>query len=258
MYKASQSSNVESTRFATMQSLARFSPIMATALREPRSFVSVLPSFFSLLLALSDDDWEIRSLASEITSQVLCEKITFTPIAASEKLAERIGEIFDPTTLEKTLIPILLEDRIVEKLQSSVQISNTLFEKERPNVYRDEIHQWGLYIGILEGCWKCRTRMNVTPLQTTLVKEVTEFVAVLDQIIRTTDDKPLGWSREVDVFESVVKLFMLIDVMLRYLPQTELRDAFERLREFMVEAHSHPFWVERVDKLNLNLNLSET
>src|SRR5271170_1686362 len=99
---ACQSSQPESTRLAALRSLQTFSPILNLALQT--SAAALIPAFFTLLLFLSDDDSAIRHVASEITSTVLGEYMIFTPMSASEKLAQSISETSNPQTLEKIVV----------------------------------------------------------------------------------------------------------------------------------------------------------
>ena len=93
---SAQSSSPESTRLAALQSLQSFSPVLTDALQAPTPSGQLLRAFIILFHFLSDDDDDIRTLASEITSSVLGEYMVFTSMTASEMLAQTIADAFAP------------------------------------------------------------------------------------------------------------------------------------------------------------------
>jgi len=246
---ACETSQPESTRLAALRSLQTFSPILHLALQNPETCSAVIPAFCTLLLFLSDDDSMIRHVASEITSSVLGEYLTFTPMSASEKLAQSIGETFDPQPLEKIVIDLVLENNVRQKLQVVLQPDDDLFAKERDNVWRDEAHLWGLYTGILSMCWSRGMSLELEPIDLGLEGWAVDGLDAVKELIEMKEDTPLGWGHDVDLFESVGKLFMVVEILLRYGRGRNLGNVLEQLKQFMGEKKCHGFWVKKIGEL---------
>ena len=246
---ASESSQPESTRLVALHSLETFSPILHLAFENPETKSEIIPALFTLLLLLSDDNFGIRHSASEITSSILGEYMTSTPISASEKLAQSIGETFPPQSVERSVAGLVLENNVRRNLQTALQSDEDLFAKERDNVWRDEIHEWGLYMRILAISWSREMSLGLGPLDLGLENWATDGMKAIREVVDSKEDTPLGWSHDVDPFEAAVKLFMLVEIMLRYGRGKSLGPAIEQLRKAMFEKKCHGFWVKKMGEL---------
>src|SRR5271154_141481 len=246
---ACESSQPESTRLAALRSLQTFSPILHLALQNPETAAEVIPAFFTLLLFLTDDDSTIRHVASEITSSVLGEYMTSTPMSASEKLAESIGETFNPKPLEQIVVDVILGNNVRQKFRVALDPDDDLFAKERENVWRNEVHMWGLYTRILSMSWSRGMSLELDPMDLGLERWTVEGLEAVKEVIETKEDTPLGWSHDVDLFESVVKLFMVVEILLRYGRGRNLGNTLEPLKNAMGEKKCHGFWIEKIVEL---------
>jgi hypothetical protein len=244
------SSQPDSTRLAALRSLQTFSPILHLALQTPNtSAAELIPAFFTLLLFLSDDDSTIRHVASEITSSVLGEYMMFTPMSASEKLAQSIGETSNPQTLEKIVVDLVLENNIRQKLQVALHPDDDLFAKERDNIWRDEIHMWELYTRVLSMCWSRQMGLELGPVDLRLERWTVDGLEAVKGVIEMKEDILLGWNHDVDLFESVVKLFMVVEILLRYGRGGKLGNVLEQLKKGIDERKCHGFWVKNIGEL---------
>lgn len=241
-----QPRNPESTRYAVLRSLENFLPVLSYAASNPSATSSIIPSFFVLLLLLCDDSDEIRARASEITSTLLGEHVAFTPMIASDKLAQLIGETFDPQHLEKRVIKILCQSNIRQEVRVVSQSSSNLFAKERQNVWRDEVYEFNLYIKIISECWSRQMNSDTGQHRDDLVEWIEREVVALNEVVELHEDVPLGWSHEKDVFEGVMKLFMVMEALLRYGRARNSVGKFEELERTMTKRESHEYWVERI------------
>ena len=247
---ACESSQPESTRLAALRSLQTFSPILHLALQNPEPAGRVIPAFLTLLLFLTDDGSTIRRVASEITSSVLGEYMTSTPMSASEKLAQSIGEAFNPEPLEQIVVDLILETNVRQKLRVALDPDDDLFAKERENVWRDEVHMWGLYTRILSMCWSRGMSLELEPMDWGLESWTVDGLEAVKEVIEMKEDTPLGWSHDVDLFESVVKLLMVVEIFLRYGRGGNLGNTLEPLKRAMGEKKCHGFWVEKIVELS--------
>ena len=211
---ACKSSQPESTRLAALRSLECFPRFYISHSKPPKPTRN-LSAILTLLHLLSDDDSVIRNVASEITSAV-GESMTFAPISASIELAQSIGDTFHPQCLERNVAGLILENNVRHKLQTALQSDEELFAKERDNVWRDEIHEWGLYICILSMCWSREMSLELEVLDLGLETWAVDSMGTVREVVEVKEDTPLWWNHDVELFESVVKLFMLVEIMLRY------------------------------------------
>jgi len=234
---ASRPSNPETTRLAALRSLRTFSP----AMKSPS--YQMIPAFVTLLHFLSDDDYETRQLASEITASVLGDYMVSAPVTASERLAQVIGETFDADSLERVLCPIMCFD-VGTTLLESLNSEQVLFAKERENIWRDEICQWELYLRILSTCCSRSAEAEAMPF----VEWAKEGLSAIRAVVDKHEDTPLGWSNEVDLFEAVVKILLLCEALLNLDHGKGVLDVrLGELKGVMVERGSHEYWITKLE-----------
>ena len=234
---ASRPSNPETTRLAALRSLRTLSPAMTSSSHQ------MIPAFVTLLHFLSDDDYEIRQLASEITGSLLGNLMVSAPVIASERLAQMIGETFDADSLERVLCPIMCFD-VRTTLVESLNSEQVLFAKERENIWRDEICQWELYLRILSTCWSRPAKAEAMPF----VEWAEKGVSAIREVVDKHEDTSLGWGNEVDLFEAVVKVLMLCKALLNFNCGKGVLDVrLEELKGALVEKGSHEYWVAKLE-----------
>ena len=234
---ASHPSNPETTRLAALRSLHTFSSAMISSTSQ------MIPAFLTLLHFLSDDDFEIRQRASEITASVLGYHMVSAPAVAIEQLAQLIGETFDGDSLERALYPIMCFD-VRAALLESLNSEQVLFAKERENIWRDEICQWELYLRILSSCWSRLAKAEAMPF----VEWAEEGIFAIRAVVGKHEDTPLGWSNEVDLFEAVVKVLLLCKALLNSDRGKGVLDVrLEELKGVMVGKGSHVYWIGKLE-----------
>jgi hypothetical protein len=236
----------ETIRLAALQSLQTFSPVMVAAFKSMSPPSTVLPAALTLLLLLSDDDYNIRHVASEITSAVLGDFMVHTPMAASDMLARAIGETFDPRYVEMNVIPLIYETNVHEALETAMGSSITLFAKERENVWRDEIHQFELYIHILSSCWSRQMCSESASEESALLEWVENGISEIKEAIKDKDDVPLGWSSDIEAFEAVMKVFMVVEAFQRYGRGKQVIMHAKELEGIMAKLNGYEMWKEKL------------
>jgi hypothetical protein len=207
---------------------------------------AVVPAASSLLLLLSDDDYNIRQVASEITSAVLGDFMVSTPMAASDMLAQAIGETFDPRCIEMNVIPLICETNVHEALETDTGSSITLFAKERENVWRDEIHQFELYIHILSSCWRKQMCTESASEESILLEWVENGISEIKGVVEDKDDVPLGWSSDMEAFEAVTKVFMVVEALQRYGRGKRVLIYARELEGIMSKLNGYEMWKEKL------------
>jgi len=243
------SAKSDSTRLAAVRSLQRLSPILTLALEKSTDYSSLVPAYFSLLLALSDDDEKIRYTAAQVTTFVLGEYMIPTPMAASEKLAQAIGENLDPRAVESYIISLICETKVVETLKGAIESSDILFAKERDNVWRDELYEWGLYIKILSACWSRQMGLESDRRSQALEEWLLNGIAEMKELSQM-EDPPFGWSQDIDAFESVIKVFKIAEVILRYGRGEFLQSHLEDLEARMASGNGNGYLAQKLREIS--------
>ena len=207
---SSQSRQSESTRLAALHSLSNFSPVLQLAFQSPPKQYPVLPAICALLTLLSDDDHEIRDLASKLTATILNKHMISTPMGSEENLAKAIIETFDYEYIEQNIVPIICQTNIPEALTSPFDSRDNLFAKERENVWRDEIYELELYLDILSQ--SCRRLHGGEELShSRLVQFARDGVNLIQALPEKYKESPVGWDWDNDVCEMIMKISLILD-----------------------------------------------
>lgn len=208
----SESGETESTRLAALHSLQNFAPVLQFAFQNPDTHSSVLPAICTLLSLLSDDEYRIRELASQITATILGLNMPATPMGSEEKLSNAIGNTMDIEIIERNIIPILCKTKVDDELASD---TDDLFARERDNVWRDEIYQYENYLKILARGWMRQTGSQKL-LDTRLLHYALEGIEMIEGALGKYDKNPVGWGRDNDVCETIMKISLLVDLLNRH------------------------------------------
>jgi len=251
MEEAIQPENVEYTRKAALRTLeiASIALKFVHDLPDAREYGEVIPAFLILLEFLSDNDSDIRQRASNIVSHITGSFLTLAPMAASEKLAECIVETFGFRLVKQYLINSLVKIDIDQTFKRCRLPSTVLFEKERQNVWKDEIFEFDLRLRMLTRCWEIQSeyfRENSDIFAEGGLRHwVNDGLRILDPQFKE-EDGMFGWSGQIDLFEFTSKVFMTMQVL------PNCRDDFSTriwanelvgLIENMEYRHN-PFWIE--------------
>lgn len=211
----SQSQQPESTRLAALNSLSKFSPILRLAFQNPLKPLPVLPAILNLFTLLSDDDYEIRNRASQLTANILGQAMTSTPMGSEEILSKAIVRVYDNDTIEQKIIPILCQTNILHKLKSPLDRTDDLFAKERDNVWRDEIYQHEYYLRILDQCWSRKTGGEKVG-DSKLVQFGKEAVHQIQHLSEKYKEDTTGFGWNNDVCEAIMKISLIVDLLDRH------------------------------------------
>jgi hypothetical protein len=239
----------ETIRLAALQSVQIFSPILTAAFEDNSSTPSIVSAAFVLLLLLSDDDHHIRHVASEIACAVLGDFMVSTPMAASDKLAQAIGETFNPQCIEMDLISLICMTNVREELKTALGTSSTLFAKERQNLWRDEVYQCELYTHILSMCWSRRMCTESASDDDALLDWVEKSISEIRDVIEFHDDVPLGWASDMDAFESATKVFIIVEALQRYGYNKRVMMLTKGLENTMSKLKGYEIWKEKMEEI---------
>jgi hypothetical protein len=83
-----------------------------------------------------------------------------------------------------------------------------------------------------------------------LVEWVIDALDAIKDAVQSKEDAVLGWSHDIDAFESVMKVFTVVAVLLRYGKAGDLLTPLGQLKEVMSRRSIHDVWKERVDDIN--------
>ena len=211
----SQSRQPESTRLAALNSLYKFSPILRLAFQNPLTRFPVLPAILALFTVLSDDDYEIRNRASQLTATILGHDMISTPMGSEGKLSKAIVGVYDQDTIEQNIIPIICQTNIRQTLKSPLDCNDDLFAKERENVWRDEIYQLEHYLKILDQCWS-KEKTGKKMRHSKLVQFAKEGLYLIQELPEEYNENAVGWGWNYDVCEAIMKISLIVDLLGRH------------------------------------------
>ena len=211
----SQSRQPDSTRLAALNSLYKFSPILRLAFQNPLKRLSVLPAILVLFTVLSDDDYEIRNRASQLTATILSHDMILTPMGSEEKLSKAIVGVYDQDTIEQYIIPIICQTNIRQTLKSPLDCNDDLFAKERENVWRDEIYQLKHYLEILDQCWS-KDKTGKKMRDNKLAQFAKEGLYLIQELPENYNENVVRWGWNSDVCEAIIKSSLIVDLLDRH------------------------------------------
>jgi hypothetical protein len=224
-------------------------PALQFALRnsDPSRYVEVIPAFFFLLEFLSDDDAEIREQAARIVSSIIDSFIILTPIAAGETLIEEIYWQFSAAQIKSYIIKTICKPDVAANLTAAPEPGNILFEKERQNVWRDELHEFDLRLRMLLRNWT-KENDSIDKDDAILKNWLKSSLSSLCSLLKDRDEV-FGWSSHVDTFEAVSKVFMTLNALPVGRRDDELENTINTLKEMIRNDGANPFWVDAYPNL---------
>ncbi|RPB22245.1 hypothetical protein L211DRAFT_827052 [Terfezia boudieri ATCC MYA-4762] len=141
------------SRKCALESLKGMAPVMdlSSSSSDVRPYSALLGLHLSLYDFLNDDDHDIRENASTIVTQsvfrIACPMI---PLAASELLARKLGEVFQTAILEPAVTKIIGQKDIHQLVDEARKDNDVLFTKEKQNLWVDDLREIGLWKEIIE------------------------------------------------------------------------------------------------------------
>lgn len=104
----------------------------------------------SLYRFLNDDNEEIRDLASVVLTQnVFHMDYQMIPLAASDMLARKLGELFGTNILDMAVSKMMGENDIQDLIDETRRNREVLFIKEKENLWVDELWEVDLWKEII-------------------------------------------------------------------------------------------------------------
>ncbi|KAF8423572.1 putative death-receptor fusion protein-domain-containing protein [Tirmania nivea] len=216
------------SRECALESLKGMAPIMdlSSSDSDIRPYSSLLRLHISLYDFLNDDNHDIRENASAIVTQnVFHMACPMTPLAASELLARKLGEIFQTEILEPAVTKIIGQKDIHQLIDEARKENVVLFTKEKQNLWVDNVREIGLWREIIErvlithqgGGGKIKAAMG--RLQS-FVRDgfgaLIEYRSEIEGTEKSRDgaDGPLGWTTSSeDIFVLGWRVFAALGVM---------------------------------------------
>ncbi|KAF8455328.1 putative death-receptor fusion protein-domain-containing protein [Terfezia claveryi] len=141
------------SRECALKSLKGMAPVMdlSSSSSDIRPSSPLLGLHLSLYDFLNDDDHDVRENASAIVTQsvfrLACPMI---PLAASELLARKLGEVFQTAILEPAVTKIIGQKGIHQLVDEARKDNDVLFTKEKQNLWVDDVREIGLWKEIIE------------------------------------------------------------------------------------------------------------
>lgn len=241
------------------------------------SFTPSLPStpagtaqefLLALYDALNDDDVDLRELAATAAARVYSRAdsedltVLIPPIAAKKICTYLVKHHSGSTTLLPSAILRLTgqtNDSIVDLKpvhdisQGLLQQKTRLFEKEKQNLYRDDVREAELWSCVL---MHLPVSKDSKVLYNALATWVSEGLDTLLQQTRREVDGPLGWTSKEGTFILGLRVLYATNVVLRWrqassvirVRGSDLRRKLAVLAEEGKKQDLHPMWLELIDK----------
>ncbi|OLN81632.1 hypothetical protein CCHL11_05577 [Colletotrichum chlorophyti] len=227
------------TRIAAAASLNSF----FTA--NPNTQVPLLPALLPLYDALTDDDPEVRDLASAAT-----KKLISTPLSALDA-APRLLSHITTSAPPATLFPIL-SARLTGSLPAETQLAaalrfdDSLFVIEEQNLFIDEVREATRYAAALEQI--LRRDEPVAAADSLTAWTASGLAALLTLAASEThaDDGPLGWTSKPDVYAVCARIILCATALARTdaAGSDTLKEKLQQLKAVGEKARFHSLLLE--------------
>ena len=191
-----------------------------------RPYSPLLRLHVSLYDFLNDDDHDVREHASAIVTQnvfhIACPMI---PLAASELLARKLGEVFQTAILEPAVTKIIGQKDIHQLIVEARKDNDVLFTKEKQNLWVDNVREVGLWKEIIERVLATyqgdgdKIKAAMERLLTFVKDGISALIEYRSEIegkeeSRDGADGPLGWSTlSEDVFVLGWRVFAALGIV---------------------------------------------
>jgi len=216
------------SRECALESLKGMAPVMdlSSSSSDVRPYSSLLQLHVSLYDFLNDDDHDVRENTSTIVTQnvfrITCPMI---PLAASELLARKLGEVFQTAILEPAVTKIIGKKDIHQLIDEARKDNDVLFTKEKQNLWVDDVREIGLWKEIIERTLATH-QGDEGKIKAAMVRLLTfakdgigaliEYRSEIEGKEESRDgaDGPLGWSTlSEDVFVLGWRVFVALGVV---------------------------------------------
>jgi len=171
-----------------------------------QSYSTLLRLHISLYNFLNDDDRDIRENATAIVTQnVLRIACPMVPLAASELLVRKLGEVFQTSILEPAVTKVIGQKDIHELLNEARKSNDILFTKEKQNLWVDDVREIDLWKETAERAVlthqgdEGEIRAAMGRLLTFVKNGIGALIEYQNEIegkgkTRDGEDAPLGWA----------------------------------------------------------------
>ena len=79
---------------------------------------------------------------------------------------------------------------------------------------------------------------------------VVDGLSAIKEAVDKEDDTPLGWSHDVEIFETIMKVILLVEILLRYgHGGVKLVGVLEELKSIMMKRNCHEYWIEKIGEI---------
>lgn len=167
----------------------------------------------SLYFALSDDDREIRDLASSTLSRFFGFKFESGNLAVSKFIVKNVLNLFKASDVEKILVSVLCDEKnsisatilLIQKQESD---SNSLFDIESVNLYRNELQVHLEIVSIIR-------QLPLQPESAMRMKsEMKRDFEVMYEFIGTKgSDGYIGWTRSEFAYTAIYKFISNLNLL---------------------------------------------
>lgn len=218
--------------------------------------------------SLTDDDEEIRALATSTANRILTARTGVdappaVPLVSSHKISSMLVSLMDKSEMvaveavqrltRSTLREESLTPSAVERLQAAQRIGTALFAVEKQNLFVDEAREAVVWARVLKFA---PTKSITRALASALSTWVMESLESLASVAATEEDGPLGWTSKQHMFVFGIQVLLGAGVLLHWrsvglkmsVSSSSLRLSMWKLAETGRKNGMHDMWLELIDR----------
>ncbi|CAH2352525.1 tRNA (cytidine(32)-2'-O)-methyltransferase non-catalytic subunit Trm732p [[Candida] railenensis] len=200
-------------RYSAINAVSAFVESFTNELTDKVYTSYMCKAIFSLYFALSDDDREIRDLASSTLSRLFDFKFESGNLAVSKYIVENVLNLFNVSDVESDLVPLLCDEKksisaTISLIQKQESDANSLFDIEAVNLYRNELQLHSEIVSIVR-------QLPLSPESVIRMKSAMrrDFEVVNEFINTKGSDGYIGWTRSEFAYTAMYKLISNLNLL---------------------------------------------
>ncbi|CAM1505583.1 Fc.00g112200.m01.CDS01 [Cosmosporella sp. VM-42] len=226
------------TRLAAAESLRSF----FTVTEATRTSEEYLPSLLALYDCLSDDDDDIRDIGSAAVKSILGQALV--PLKAAVRLQQWLAQHFKHSPRFRQIVGARVTGdmnfatsrgvEVREQIKEAMKFDDSLFAIEEQNLFIDEARETQRWVAVFESLdWdpKDEVLVNLTEWTHKGLHSMHELMA--------TEDGPLGYASQPDVFAILSRIIQASALLIRHHPDAEQRKGIDKSSGILRIAKKH-------------------
>ncbi|KAK9334172.1 putative death-receptor fusion protein-domain-containing protein [Lipomyces starkeyi] len=241
-----------STRKASLTSIISFVQTVLELQPQNCETIFLRDAYFKLLDFLSDDDQDLREIATDfICTFILKSEYITTCVYCEKSFAKLLVDVFGNKTETFNGLGLFAERKVTGTVSPARQLEDaftpdlSLFVVEKQNLYINEVQDAELWAEIVMQLFG-KARNSDT--KETSLKRLAEWEASAVKLLQKAinlhgDDGPFGWTSNAEVFgfgRRVIEVYRMLK-QCKSVP-VDIEAAYNELRRLAKDKHLHCLW----------------